>query len=56
MSPAGALAEIDALEASMAREFSPTLRRFQKRYDRAVQEAESVYPHLGANSEGQPMA
>lgn len=32
------------------------IRHFQKRYDRAVQEAESVHPHLEANSEGQPVA
>jgi hypothetical protein len=74
--------EIGELEASMARELSPMLRRFQERYDRAVQDAdvdllsrscpgkhgrwgricvldvghEAEYPHLGTNSEGQPVA
>lgn len=32
--------EIDALEASMAQELSPLLRRFQERYDRAVRDAD----------------
>ncbi|MFR0367486.1 hypothetical protein [Streptomyces sp. MCC20] len=74
--------EIEELEASLVREFSPMLRRFQERYDRAVQDAdldllsrscpgkhgrwgricvldaghEAEYPHLGTNSEGQPVA
>ncbi|WP_221360892.1 hypothetical protein [Streptomyces beigongshangae] len=74
--------EIDELEASMARELRPMLRRLQERYDRAVEEAdldvlirscpgkhgrwgricvldvghEAQYPHLGTNSEGQPVA
>ncbi|MEU2357742.1 hypothetical protein ABZ599_33020 [Streptomyces misionensis] len=33
-------AEIEQLEASLARELSPTLRRFQERYDRAVREGD----------------
>ncbi|MFE1841693.1 hypothetical protein [Streptomyces sviceus] len=32
--------EIEELEASLARELSPMLRRFQERYDRAVQDAD----------------
>lgn len=32
--------EIDALEASMAQQFSPVLQRFQGRYDRAVRDAD----------------
>jgi hypothetical protein len=74
--------EIKELEASMARELSPMLQRFQERHDRAVHDAdldllsrscpgkhgrwgricvldaehEAEYPHLGTNSEGQPVA
>ena len=32
--------EIDALEAAMAQELSPVLRRLQERYDRAVRDAD----------------
>ncbi|MET7575198.1 hypothetical protein ABZT04_43090 [Streptomyces sp. NPDC005492] len=32
--------EIDALEASMAQELGPILRRFRERYDRAIRDAD----------------